>query len=120
MALPVDNHRTQVRRMDREEQTVSEMVTIFCQATHTSGRGLCRECKELLDYAICRLARCPFGAEKPTCAKCPVHCYKPAYRDRIREVMKFAGPQMLLRHPASAVRHLLDKMRSGADAAASE
>ena len=69
------------------------------------------ECKELLDYASCQLEQCPFGSDKPTCAKCPVHCYEPDFRDRIREVMRFAGPRMILRHPVSAVCHLLDNIR---------
>ena len=97
--------------MVREKQTVAQMITIFCQANH-APRELCPKCEELLDYAICRLDRCPFGSEKPTCAKCPVHCYQPAFRNRIREVMRFAGPRMRLRHPVSAVGHIVDKIRS--------
>jgi len=50
------------------------------------------------------MSRCPFGPDKPTCAKCPIHCYKPQVRERVREVMRFAGPRMLLRHPVLAVR----------------
>jgi len=40
-----------------------------------------------------------------------VHCYKPEMRERIRGVMRFAGPRMALRHPLLAVRHLLDERR---------
>ena len=98
--------------MVREKQTVAQMIAIFCQANHAPPRELCPKCEELLDYAICRLDRCRFGSEKPTCAKCPVHCYKPAFRDQIRAVMRFAGPRMILRHPASAVGHLIDKIKS--------
>ena len=94
---------------------MAAMVRIYCKAHHDerSGRGeLCRECSELLDYARMRLERCPFGAEKPTCAKCSVHCYKPAMRERIRAVMRYAGPRMIPRHPVLALRHLLDGRRS--------
>jgi hypothetical protein len=45
---------------------------------------------------------------KPTCAQCPIHCYKPAMREQIRDVMRYAGPRMLRRHPILAIRHLLD------------
>lgn len=112
MALPADARCVKVRRLEREKQTVAQLVAIFCLAKHTSGQALCPECEELLDYAARRLDRCPFGSEKPACAKCPVHCYKPAFRERIREVMRFAGPRMILRHPASAVGHLIDKIKS--------
>jgi len=29
----------------------------------------------------------------------------------VREVMRYAGPRMLLRHPWQALRHILDKLR---------
>jgi hypothetical protein len=32
-------------------------------------------------------------------------------RERVRAVMRYAGPRMLLRHPILAVLHLLDGMR---------
>ena len=57
------------------------------------------------------LDRCPFGEEKTTCARCPVHCYKPAMRERVRAVMRYAGPRMLLRHPILALQHQLDGVR---------
>jgi hypothetical protein len=51
---------------------------------------VCQSCRELLIYAEERLARCPYDP-KPKCKHCPTHCYKPAMRVRIREVMKFSG-----------------------------
>jgi hypothetical protein len=94
--------------MNREKKTVSEMIRIYCRAHHGTSDDLCPQCTELFDYAMCRLDRCPFGADKPTCAKCPIHCYKPQMRDQIRDVMRYAGPRMLLRHPILAVLHKLD------------
>ncbi len=32
-------------------------------------------------------------------------------RERVRVVMRYAGPRMLFRHPILAVRHLLDERR---------
>ncbi|NLE37073.1 MAG: nitrous oxide-stimulated promoter family protein [Pirellulaceae bacterium] len=84
------------------------MVCIFCRGHHDTADAPCEECQALLDYAIQRLERCPFGTDKPTCAKCPIHCYKQAMRERIRTVMRYAGPRMLARHPVLALRHCLD------------
>jgi len=95
-------------RIRREKQTVRAMVGIYCRAHHDAAEPPCAACRDLLDYAACRLDRCPFGAEKPTCVNCPIHCYKPAMRDQMREVMRYSGPRMLLRHPILAIRHLLD------------
>jgi predicted amidophosphoribosyltransferase len=98
-------------RIAREKQTVEAMVAIYCRGAHGSDGPLCAECRELLDYAFCRLDRCPFGADKGTCANCPVHCYKPAMKERVKAAMRYAGPRMLWRHPVLALRHWIDGRR---------
>ncbi|MCA1293333.1 nitrous oxide-stimulated promoter family protein [Paenibacillus sp. alder61] len=72
------------------------------------GKRLCRECEDLLTYALKRLTYCRFGENKTTCAACPVHCYAPEPREAIRKVMRYAGPRMLWTHPVLTVRHLID------------
>lgn len=107
------------RRVRREERTVAVMIEMYCRDHHRAARprggrgeeGLCPDCAEVLAYARRRLAACPFGAGKPTCAKCPVHCYTPAMRERVREVMRYSGPRMLGRHPVLGVAHLVDGRR---------
>jgi hypothetical protein len=84
---------------------------MYCRAHHSAGGGLCTECDGLMTYARRRLAACRFGADKPTCARCPVHCYAPVQRERIREVMRFSGPRMPTRHPVLGLAHLLDGRR---------
>ncbi|MBK9065004.1 MAG: nitrous oxide-stimulated promoter family protein [Acidobacteria bacterium] len=92
------------------------MLHIWCEAhpLHVRVRygGLCAGCDSLLDYASYRLLKCPYGEEKPTCKKCPIHCYTRAKRDLMQEVMRFAGPRMLLRHPILAYHHLRDEKRA--------
>lgn len=92
-------------RLDRERRTIQAMVRIFCRGRHGGAEVPCLSCRELIDYAMCRLDRCPYGESKPTCQDCPIHCYKPAMRERVREVMRYAGPRMLLRHPVLTLRH---------------
>jgi hypothetical protein len=98
-------------RLARERRTVEAMVRLYCRKRHGSSAALCGECRELLDYAHARLETCPFGEGKSTCAQCPVHCYRPGMRERVREVMRYAGPRMLLRHPWLALAHLWDEAR---------
>ena len=100
------------RRLERERRTVSLMIAMYCRAQHAPAQGLCVECAELEAYALARVERCRFGARKPACANCPVHCYKPDMRARIRQVMRYAGPRMLLRHPVLALLHQLDSLRA--------
>lgn len=104
-------HQFSSRRLQREARTVEAMIRRYCRDHHDAGDELCPECAELLAYARRRLACCPFQEDKTTCGKCPVHCYAPGMRARIREVMRHAGPRMLLSHPLMALRHLLDGLR---------
>ena len=92
--------------LEQERTTLLAMIRLYCRQQH-GGDPLCEDCSQLWDYAEERLAKCPFGVEKPTCQNCPVHCYKPEMRQRIREVMRFAGPRMIWHHPVMAVRHLI-------------
>jgi hypothetical protein len=100
------------RRIERERRTLSAMIRIHCRARHGTRLDVCPDCAGLLAYAEERLERCPFGYRKPVCAKCTVHCYKPEARERIREVMRYAGPRMILRHPVLAALHMLDSARA--------
>lgn len=101
-------------RIAREKRTVDEMIALYCRAHHAPAGGLCEDCRVLRGYDLARLDRCPFGGGKPTCAKCPVHCYKPDMRERIRKVMRYSGPRMLRRHPLLALMHRVDSLRSKA------
>ncbi len=99
-------------RRTREFKTIVVMLRMYCRAHH--GRRdvpLCDDCLDLHDYARRRLERCVFGEAKPTCANCTVHCYKATMREQIRQVMGWAGPRMLWRHPVLAVWHVIDGRR---------
>jgi hypothetical protein len=102
-------------RLRREWRTMQAMVGIWCRGQAHGGRsegpGLCPECAGFLDYARRRLEKCPYGPAKPTCAKCPIHCYKPQPRELARQVMRYAGPRMVLRHPWLSLTHFADKAR---------
>ena len=97
-------------RLARERRTIAAMIAIYCR-DHHGGRRTCDACAALEAYASERLDRCVYGVEKPTCVNCPIHCYKREKREAVREVMRYAGPRMLLRHPILASWHLLDGRR---------
>ena len=100
------------RRLAREKHTISKMIALYCRKNHHPlNSDLCEDCQTLETYAHLRIRRCPFGSAKPTCARCTVHCYRPVQRDAIRQVMRFAGPRMLLHHPWLAIQHLFDSLR---------
>lgn len=91
------------------------MIGIYCHDTHGVKKGaLCGECQELLEYARLRLRHCPFQERKTTCGNCQRHCYKPAMREKIRNIMRYSGPRMIWHHPLMAIRHMIDGLRKGA------
>ena len=118
--------KTNEARNARERRTIDVMIRMYCHDNHKASafaeasadrqppgekEGLCRSCSSLLAYAMERIDKCPFLEDKPTCLKCPVHCYKPDRREEVRRVMRYSGPRMILRHPYMAVMHLIDGLR---------
>jgi hypothetical protein len=97
-----------------ERDTVRAMIRIYCRDNHQSDQ-LCDPCAGLQNYSEARLAKCPFGIEKPTCQNCPVHCYEPLMREQIREVMRYAGPRMIWHHPLLTIRHVIHNSRTAPD-----
>ena len=98
-------------RIAREKKTIEAMIRMQCRSQHQAEDGLCQDCYDLLHYAKERLSHCPYQEGKTQCDRCPIHCYKPAMRERIRAVMRYAGPRMMYRHPLLAFYHLKDGMR---------
>lgn len=93
------------RKREFEKQVLQEMIGLHYKKYPNPA-----EQKELEDYALQRIAKCPFMESKTFCSQCRVHCYRKEKREQIRQVMRYAGPRMLLHHPAMALRHLwLDK-----------
>jgi hypothetical protein len=97
--------------IERERKTLAAMIRIFCRESHGTKGEICNDCAGILAYAVKRLDKCPFGSKKPTCANCPVHCYRPDMREQIRAVMRHAGPRMIWRHPVLAAFHLIEGRR---------
>jgi hypothetical protein len=99
-------------RLKREHATLTCMAVIYCGDHHEHGDSkLCDQCDNLMSYSERRLQKCPYGQAKPTCANCPVHCYKKAQRQEVRRIMRYAGPRMIWRHPIRALTHSFDKLR---------
>lgn len=98
---------TQTKR-EREKRMVSQMIALYCRKKHHTRGDLCPQCAALDAYAKMRADKCPFMETKTFCSNCRIHCYKPDMRAKIREVMRFAGPRMILYHPVTAIRHVVE------------
>jgi len=97
--------------MKREKKTIGYMVEIYCRDHHKTRGELCPQCKEFREYALMRLDKCPFQDKKSTCGKCLIHCYRPDMKEKVKRVMRYSGPRMLLYHPTLALHHAWDSHR---------
>ncbi len=112
-------------RSDRDLKTLAMFIRIYCKHKHAdaqkapvalkthdvqaiTGRPvvLCRDCAKLLAHAFYKRSVCPMNP-KPACKHCPNHCYHPAYRARIRQVMKYSGRRLVLTGRLDYLFHLL-------------
>ncbi len=105
------------KRKEREILTVKTMIAMYCRAHHHPEGEMCEECAAVFSYATMKYLHCLFGEDKPVCTVCPVHCYRPKMREKIRRIMRYSGPRMIFRHPVMALDHLilqqLSKKRMG-------
>lgn len=96
----------ELKAWEREKRLIPKMIKIYCRGKHKCRGEMCAECRQLCDYALFRLEKCPFKKNKQFCSFCKVHCYKPGMREKIKDVMKYSGPRMIFTHPIFAFKHI--------------
>ncbi|NCO54486.1 MAG: hypothetical protein COS14_03270 [Bacteroidetes bacterium CG02_land_8_20_14_3_00_31_25] len=96
-------------RLARERKTIEVMLKMYCKNHHYNEFELCEDCNLLLKYALNKIDKCVFGQQKPVCSECKIHCYAKEMRNKIKEIMRYSGPRMLLNHPYLAIMHIVDK-----------
>lgn len=97
------------------------MIKLYCRHHHKGQKNkaedgggedeLCPVCRDLYNYAAGRTQACRFTETVKFCKHCPVHCYRPDYREKIRCVMRYAGPRMLFYCPGQVVSHLISSLK---------
>jgi len=100
----------------KEHNLFLRMLRVYCGHHHgTQQDELCPDCTALAAYAEQRLMRCPYGGKKPTCRNCPIHCYRPAEREQVKAVMRFAGPRLVKSGDFGALMHLVHGLKKPPD-----
>lgn len=94
------------RRHHRGEKSALATAELEAEMLGLGKYRFCPECQEFLAYAILRRLRCPLDP-KPTCKECPVHCYRPGHRERVREIMRFSGRYLIKRGRLDLLWHYL-------------
>jgi hypothetical protein len=112
------------QNIDRELRTLAKFIQVYCDDHHAEAERkavsmktmdlstlkggapcLCEECGRLLAHAFVKRSHCPMDP-KPMCKKCPKHCYAPAYRQQIRQVMAYSGKKLVLHGRVDYLLHL--------------
>ncbi len=119
-----DTAQPLTRRELKDLRILALFTSVYCWAHHSVPRSVlsateeelnrlpldkypvCAECAGFLAYAFDRRLRCPLE-EKPSCKHCPVHCYKPGHREKVREIMRFSGQHLIRRGRLDLLWHYL-------------
>lgn len=94
------------RKLREEYEIVCEMIDLYHRKNDRFYDG---DISDLKAYVKSKLSSCPHGSNKPFCSYCKIHCYEPARREEIREVMRFSGPRFIFYRPGKSIKHLLYK-----------
>ena len=106
------------KHQKKDIRLLGKFVEVYCDGKHRDAvrsarflpedlgaRRLCQECAAFLEYAIAKRLKCPLEAEKPTCKRCRIHCYDKPRREKVREVMGYAGRRLMMRGRLDYVWH---------------
>jgi len=106
------------RQQKKDIRLIAKFVEVYCAGKHAGlvrqsfllpgelgERRMCAECVEFMTYAIAKRLKCPLEAEKPSCKHCRIHCYGTAQREKVREIMGYAGRRLMLRGRLDYVWH---------------
>lgn len=88
-------------KRQKEMNIVTLMIHLYCQYHNDINE------KELIDYAILRIKKCPMMKKKTFCSRCEIHCYEKNMQDKIKKVMRYSGPRMIFYHPIITIKHMM-------------
>ncbi|KWZ79082.1 nitrous oxide-stimulated promoter family protein [Anaerococcus tetradius] len=94
------------KKLKEEYIIVCEMIDLYHRKNDSFSDD---EISELKAYVKSKLSSCIHGSSKLFCSYCKIHCYEPARREQIREIMKFSGPRFIFYRPGMSIKHLLHK-----------
>lgn len=104
------NNRT---RIEREKKTIQCMIAIYCQGHRHTKIALCGNCGHLFQYAMKCIDECPYlETNKPVCGLCLSQCFEQAILKQFTQIMRYAGPRMLLLHPVLSIQHFFDALKA--------
>ena len=109
---------TLTKHQKNDIRLIGKFVEVYCAGKHGAvertpfslpeglgERKICSECAAFMEYAVSKRINCPLEAEKPSCKHCRIHCYDRPRREKVREIMSYAGRRLMLRGRLDYVWH---------------
>ncbi|OGT97669.1 MAG: hypothetical protein A2079_05680 [Geobacteraceae bacterium GWC2_48_7] len=109
---------TITKHQKKDIKLIGKFVEVYCIGKHgdtarklfilPGGAGeriFCQECFSFMEYAIAKRMKCPLETEKPSCKHCRIHCYASEQREKVREIMGYAGRKLMLRGRLDYIWH---------------
>jgi hypothetical protein len=106
------------KKRKNDIRLIGKFIEVYCAGKHggverdplslpddLGEHRICRECIAFLEYAATKRLNCPLEAEKPSCKHCRIHCYDVPRREKMREVMSYAGRKLMMRGRLDYVWH---------------
>jgi hypothetical protein len=92
------------------------MIAIYCRHQRHSATDICADCGAILRYANEHIDVCPYNdTTKPVCGLCLSNCFTPDMHLMFVQIMRYAGPRMLVCHPILTMAHFWDAVRGNHD-----
>ncbi len=92
-------------KVSKEKKIVYLMIEIYSKHHDKKELKDNEEMLQLLNYAYKRLDHCPFKDKKSFCSICKIHCYEKTMREKIKKVMRYSGPRIIIYHPILFIKH---------------
>ena len=98
-------------KREREKRTVALMIRLYCRKKHGTKKIFVPNAKHFRSMRCSAVINAPLWKPRPfaltaVCIVTSRKCVK-----KIREVMRFSGPRMILHHPVMAVRHVIESKK---------
>ena len=101
-------------QLEKDRATVEAIGRIYCKRYHREASkdvsGLCESCRRAVDLTVDRAQACPNNHEE-NCEDCAIKCQRGDDQKRIKEIMRYSAPRMLVRHPLMTIEYLRKKLR---------
>lgn len=108
--VDITHMETMSRHQKKDIRLIGRFVEVYCHGKHKDVQRtnrnamdeddiytLCPDCSAFFEYAVMKRMKCPLEAEKPTCKHCRIHCYDKIRREKVKEIMSYAGRKLMMR-----------------------